>query len=138
MSMIHANDPLVYKSINIWFVKPICFAAPKLCFANPNGVNRHSRYSVLTERVSNCRCVSEACRLNIKNEIAVASTMTSCSIAAMATKSILRIVLRVIEIFTSAFARKFYEQIVTFIQSRNFELFQQQKYNKKGAKTLKH
>jgi len=54
----------------------------------------------------------------------MAATMTSCSTAIMATKSILQIVLRIIEIFTSAFARKFYEQIVVFIQSRSFELYQ--------------
>jgi len=38
MSMIHANVPLVNKDIYIWFVKPICFAAPKLYFMTPNGV----------------------------------------------------------------------------------------------------
>jgi len=35
MSMIHANVPLVYENIYIWFVKPICFATP-------NGVVTHS------------------------------------------------------------------------------------------------
>jgi len=35
MSMIHANVPLVYKKIFIWFVKPICFATPF-------GVDTHS------------------------------------------------------------------------------------------------
>jgi len=42
--------------------------------------------------------------------------------ATMATKSIVQIVLRIMEIFTSAFARKFHEQMVAFIQSRSFEL----------------
>jgi len=41
----------------------------------------------------------------------------------MAAKSILQIVLRIIDIFTSAFARKFYEQLVAFTQSRSFELY---------------
>ena len=53
----------------------------------------------------------------------MASTITSCSTAIMAAKSILQIVLRIIDIFTSAFARKFYEQLVAFTQSRSFELY---------------
>jgi len=42
MSMIHANVPLVNKNICICFVKPICFATPKLYFAAPNGIGTHS------------------------------------------------------------------------------------------------
>ena len=68
-----------------------------------------------------CRTVGVS--VNIKNAIAMASTMTSCPAALMAAKSILQIVLRVVEIFTNAFARKFYEQIVTFIQSRSFKVY---------------
>ena len=53
----------------------------------------------------------------------MASTITSCSTAIMAAKSILQIVLRIIDIFTSAFARKFDEQLVAFtpkVEASNF------------------
>jgi len=49
--------------------------------------------------------------------------MTSCSTATMAAKTILQIMLHIIDVFTTASARKFYEQIVAFIQSRSFELY---------------
>jgi len=47
---------------------------------------------------------------------AMVATMTSCSTAKLAAKSILQIVLRIIEIFTSICARRFYEQMVALIQ----------------------
>jgi len=46
----------------------------------------------------------------------MAATMTSCSTAILATKSILQILHYSSEIFTSVFARKFYEQMVILIQ----------------------
>jgi len=49
--------------------------------------------------------------------------MTFYSTAIMAAKSILQIVLGIIEISTTASAGKFYEQMMAFIQSRSFELY---------------
>jgi len=42
MLVIRVNDTLVYKNIYILFVKPICFATPKLQSATPIGVATHS------------------------------------------------------------------------------------------------
>ena len=55
----------------------------------------------------------------------MAARMTSYSIAILAAKSILQILLHIIQIFTSVCAGKFYEQMVTLIQSRSLELHYQ-------------
>jgi len=51
--------------------------------------------------------------------------MTYCSTASLAANSTLQIVLRIVEIFTSTCAGKFYEQMVALIQSRSLELHYQ-------------
>jgi len=53
------------------------------------------------------------------------STTTSCSTATLAARNILQIFLRMIEIFTSTSAGKFYEQMLALIQSSSLELHQQ-------------
>jgi len=58
-----------------------------------------------------CCCTSEACKYSITSAIVMAAAMTSCSSAVMG-----------IERFTSALARKVYEQMVALIQSRCLEL----------------
>jgi len=58
-----------------------------------------------------CWCTSEACKCSI-SAIVMAAAMTSCSSAVLG-----------IEMFTSAFARNVYEQIVALIQSRSLELY---------------
>ena len=50
--MMHLNVTLVYKSVYIWFVKPICFASPKLHFATPFGVATHSVRSPVLDKIS--------------------------------------------------------------------------------------
>jgi len=57
-----------------------------------------------------CWCTSEACKHSIC-AIVMAPAMISCSSAILS-----------IERFTSAFARKVYEQMVALIQSRSLEL----------------
>jgi len=59
--MIHANVPLVYKNIHIWFVKPASFESPKLHFATPKlhfattfGVATHSLRSPGINNVHGC------------------------------------------------------------------------------------
>jgi len=56
-----------------------------------------------------CWCTSEACKYNIS---AIAMATTSSSSATLG-----------IERFTSAFARKVYEQMVALIQSKSLELY---------------
>jgi len=58
-----------------------------------------------------CWCTSEACKNNITNAIAMAAAMTSCSSAILG-----------IGRFTSALARKVYEQMVALIHSGSLEL----------------
>jgi len=67
-----------------------------------------------------CWCTSEACKY--KNAIIVAATMASdnCNIGC---KSIPQILHLNIKIFSGAFACKFYEQMVAFIQNRSLELY---------------
>jgi len=57
-----------------------------------------------------CWCTPEACKYRVYS-IVVEAAMTSCSSAILG-----------IERFTSAFGRKFYEQMVALIQSRSLEL----------------
>jgi len=59
----------------------------------------------------------------MKSASTMLATITSCSTAILAAKCILHTVhlSYSIDIFTSNFAGKFYEQMVTFIQSRNLE-----------------
>jgi len=59
-----------------------------------------------------CWCISEACKYSIRSAIVMAAAMTSSSSATLG-----------IERFTSAFARKVYEQMVALIQSRSLELY---------------
>ena len=53
------------------------------------------------------------------------ATMTPCSSAGLAEKAYCRSCTYEysIKIFTNAFARKFYEKMVAFIQSRNLEIY---------------
>jgi len=60
-----------------------------------------------------CWCTSEACKCSI-SEIVLAAAMTSCSSATLG-----------IDIFTNAFARQVYEQMVALIQSRSLGLHYQ-------------
>ena len=57
-------------------------------------------------------------RVNIKSAIAMAEEITSCSTAILAAESILQIVLRIIGIFTSRYARTFYEKMVAWHSSK--------------------
>jgi len=57
-----------------------------------------------------CWCTSEACKYSI-SAIVMAAAMTYCSSATLS-----------IERFTSALARKVYEQMVALIHSRSLEL----------------
>jgi len=57
--MIRVNVPLVYKNIYIWFVKPICFATPKLHFAN--GVATNSLRSPALNQGPQTRGLRAAC-----------------------------------------------------------------------------
>jgi len=56
----------------------------------------------------------------------MAATMTTYSTAIMAVKGIVQI--KSSEIFTSAFARKFYVKMVTLVQSRSLELYLKKTY----------
>jgi len=60
-----------------------------------------------------CWCTSETCNYSI-SAIVMATAMTSCSCAILG-----------IERFTSAFARKVYEQMVALLQSRSLEFYHQ-------------
>ena len=62
-------------------------------------------------------------RVNIKSAITMMAAMTPCSTAILAAKSI--VLFHSIEIFTNALARKFYEQLVGFSQSRNLDILKQ-------------
>jgi len=53
----------------------------------------------------------------------MAFMVTSCSTATLAAKSVLLILHLKHRDFKSVFARKYYEQMVVFIQSRSFELY---------------
>jgi len=57
--------------------------------------------------------------------------MTPCSTAVLAEKSIgyCRSCTYSIEVFINAFARKLYEKMVAFIQSRNLEIYEKQTFN---------
>jgi len=72
-----------------------------------------------------CWCTSEACKYSIRNAVVMAAAMSSCSTAILAAKSILQIVHFGIERFTSAFARKIYDQMVALVQRRSLELHYQ-------------
>ena len=53
----------------------------------------------------------------------MATTMTSCSTAPLAEKKCCRPCTYSIKIYTNAFARKFYEKMVAFIQSKNLKIY---------------
>jgi len=61
-----------------------------------------------------CWCTPEECKYCITSVIVMAAAMSSCSSAILG-----------IERFTSAFARKVYEQMVALIQSRSLKLYYQ-------------
>jgi len=61
MLMIRVNVTLVYKNIHIWFVKPICFEAPKSRFAIPCGAATHSlRSSALHDHEDTIKVTNSA------------------------------------------------------------------------------
>jgi len=61
-----------------------------------------------------CWCTLEMCKYSIASSIVMAAVMASCSSAILS-----------IDRFTSAFARKVYEQMVALIQNRSLEFHYQ-------------